>query len=149
MEPTTLFAVGSSVFRAVSIYQSGQAQAAEYRGRQREFERQAQQARTAASQSEAVNRDRLVADLGIIRSLRAARGVAPDSPTGQAIESDIIASGERALLIERANYLSQADAARRSGAAAGMAARNVRRSALFSSASSLFDAAATAARQPK
>jgi hypothetical protein len=118
---------GGGALSAYGQSMQGREQARAAMFEKQQLEVQAQQARTAADQSEARRREELTSNLETIQVIRGGRGVGTSSPTGQAIMTSTIEDQDREIATERLNYLQRADTARRG---AEMAERKARTSLL-------------------
>lgn len=87
-----------------------QSMAASFESQQKD--RQEQEFKIAAAQTEARRREHLTSSLETIQSIRAGRGVGEGSPTAMASFNEIISDESRDIRTERLNYLSKAEQAR-------------------------------------
>jgi hypothetical protein len=131
--------IGGATSAAGSIMR-GRAEAGSAQFQQQQLQVQEERYRTAASEKEAQRRRDLTSSLETIQAVRAGRGVGEGSPTGMAILQNAIDSGERDISIERANFLTSADTARRASIMAGQKASNSLLSGYFGAGESLASA---------
>jgi hypothetical protein len=127
MEIPMIIGIGSSVIGGVTSA-AGSRMAGQEASRAAAFEQQQLQiqgevAKINANQAEARRREELTANMETIAVLRAGRGIAGGSPTEAGIFESAIADGNRDIAIERFNYLSKADTARRASEMAGRKAK--------------------------
>lgn len=87
-----------------------QSRAAMFEAQQKD--REGEQLKIAAAQTEARRREGLTSSLETIMSIRAGRGVGEGSPTGMASLEEITSDESRDIRTERYNYLSRAEQTR-------------------------------------
>jgi hypothetical protein len=114
-------------------------------GQQKQLQAQAENTRIAADQAETARRERLVANIESIQSIRAGRGVGEASPSGMAFLDSITDNTERDIGTERFNYLSKADQSRMAAENAGLSATMAGRKAQTSLLAGYLDAGSTVA----
>lgn len=127
-------AVAAAVTAAIGggISAAGQVMAGREQSRAAMFEaqqkdREGEELKIAAAQTEARRRENLTSSLETIMSIRAGRGVGEGSPTGMASLEEITSDESRDIRTERYNYLSRGEQTR---LAASMSRRRARMSLL-------------------
>jgi len=100
-------AVGGGALGAAGKVMAGreQSRAAMFESQQKD--REAEELKIAAAQTEARRREHLTSSLETIASIRAGRGVGEGSPTAMASYEEIISDESRDIRTERYNYLSR------------------------------------------
>jgi hypothetical protein len=111
--------VAGTALRATGDIMRGREEARAALFEQDQLKIQEERFRTAASEAEAKRRRELTSQMQTIEAIRAGRGVGAGSPTAIAIVEDVASTGEREINIERTNYLTRAETARRAGEFAG------------------------------
>jgi len=112
-------AVASAVTAAVGggLSAAGKVMAGREQYRAAQFEsqqkdREGEELRIAAAQTEARRREHLTSSLETIQAIRAGRGVGEGSPTGMASLEEITSDESRDIRTERYNYLSRIEQTR-------------------------------------
>lgn len=105
-------AIGGSLLSAGGKVMAGreQAMAAQFESQQKD--REGEELRIAAAQTEARRREHLTSSLETIMSIRAGRGVGEGSPTAMASLEEITSDESRDIRTERYNYLSRIEQTR-------------------------------------
>lgn len=109
--------------RAISTALGAKAEAKAFKAESEEFERQRDQARTAADQVAAFRREETVAALETIRAARAAAGLRSDTGTGLAIREGFLRDARRDEAIDVINTLERGETARRNAVQSRYSAR--------------------------
>lgn len=109
--------------RAISTALGAKAEAKAFKAQSKEFERQRDQARTAADEVAAFRRDETNAALETIRAARAAAGLRNDSGTALAIREGFLRDARRDEAIDIINTLERGETARRNAVQSRFSAR--------------------------
>lgn len=132
---------GAGILQAGAMIAQGNAARAAGEFNRRQYEAEADRAKTAGLQTSAQLREEFSNTLATLRTMRSARGLDPDSPTGVALEQKLQKNSDRNRTIQEFNYISQAEKNRLAGANEAAQGRAAQRLGYLRAGSSLLKTA--------